>query len=170
MIASNLRTKKRDVGFFIRFGTVIAALTVLADQATKYLVVKGLGLRSGDLLTVTPFFDLVLAMNRGISYGLFQQDSNLGRLLLVIVNLAAAGLFTFWLFRAKSRLLAAALGLLIGGALGNAIDRSLYGAVIDFVSLHALGWRWYVFNIADAAIVAGVIGLLYDATGSHATK
>lgn len=170
MNATASRTKKLGTDFFVQFGFVIALLTMLADQATKYLVVKGLGLRAGDLLTVTPFFDLVLAMNRGISYGLFQQDNSMGRMLLVIVNLAAAGLFTFWLFRAKSRLLAAALGLLIGGALGNAIDRSLYGAVIDFVSLHAFGWRWYVFNVADAAIVAGVIGLLYDATGSRATK
>ena len=63
-----------------------------------------------------------------------------------------------------------ALGFLVGGALGNAIDRAAYGAVVDFISLHALGWRWYVFNIADAAIVAGVIGLLYDALSGRATK
>jgi signal peptidase II len=169
-MTAKLRKIKHSVGFFIRFGLAIAALTVLVDQVTKYLVLKGIGLRSGDLLTVTPFFDLVLAMNPGISYGLFQQDSGLGRWLVVMVNLGAAVLFTFWLFRAKSRLIAAALGLLIGGALGNAIDRSLYGAVIDFVSLHAFGWRWYVFNVADAAIVAGVIGLLYDAAGSSVTK
>jgi signal peptidase II len=67
-------------------------------------------------------------------------------------------------------MLAAALGFLIGGALGNAIDRAVYGAVVDFVSLHAFGWRWYVFNVADAAIVAGVIGLLYDALMVRATK
>jgi len=170
MIALIPRMTKRLDSLLIRFGLAVAVLTLLADQATKYLVLKGIGLRTGEALTVTPFFDLVLAMNRGISYGLFQQDSGLGRWLLVMVNLGAVALFTFWLLRAKSRLIASALGLLIGGALGNAIDRSLYGAVIDFVSLHALGWRWYVFNLADAAIVAGVIGLLYDATGSRVTK
>lgn len=155
---------------YVRFGLAIAVLTLIADQASKYFVLKGVGLRLGEAITVTPFFDLVLAMNRGISYGLLQQDGALGRWLLVMVNVAAICLFTIWLFRADARLIAAALGLLIGGALGNAIDRALYGAVIDFISLHALGWRWYVFNIADAAIVAGVAGLLYDAIRGRATK
>lgn len=154
----------------VRFGLVVAAITLIADQATKYFVLSGLGLRQGEGITVTPFFDLVLALNRGISYGLFQQDGALGRWLLVMLNLLAIGLFTVWLFRVNLRLMAAAIGLLIGGALGNAIDRTLYGAVIDFISLHAFGWRWYVFNLADAAIVAGVIGLLYDAILGRATK
>jgi signal peptidase II len=152
------------------FGLLVAAVTLLADQATKYLVVKGMGLRIGESVAVTPFFDLVLAMNKGISYGLFQQDGLLGRWLLVLVNFAAIALFTFWLLRVSNRLTAVAIGLLIGGALGNAIDRALYGAVIDFVLLHWGGWRWYVFNLADAAIVAGVVGLLYDAFLPRATK
>jgi len=87
-----------------------------------------------------------------------------------MVNLAATGLFVFWLMRAGDRLLAAAVGFLIGGALGNALDRALYGAVVDFALLHWGEWRWYVFNIADAAIVAGVIGLLYDAFLARASK
>lgn len=164
------RMAKAVFSFYARFGLAVAALTFAADQASKYLVLKGVGLRPGELITVTPFFDLVLAMNRGISYGLFQQDGALGRWLLVMVNVAAIGLFAIWLFRANNRLMAAAVGLLIGGALGNGLDRALYGAVIDFVSLHAFGWRWYVFNIADTAIVAGVIGLLYDAFLGRATK
>lgn len=155
---------------FVTFGLFIAAFTFFADQGTKYLVLGSARLEVGERITVTPFFDLVLAMNKGISYGLFQQDGLLGRWLLVMVNLAAIGLFTFWLTRVESRLMAAALGLLIGGALGNAIDRALYGAVIDFVLLHWGDWRWYVFNLADAAIVAGVIGLLYDALLARATK
>lgn len=153
-----------------RFGLMIAALTLIADQATKYLVLKSVRLEVGERIAVTPFFDLVLAMNRGISYGLFQQDGFIGRWLLVLVNIAAIALFTFWLLRVNSRLMAAAIGLLIGGALGNAIDRALYGAVIDYVLLHWGEWRWYVFNLADAAIVAGVIGLLYDALLGRATK
>jgi signal peptidase II len=151
-------------------GLSIAAITIAADQITKYFVLTSSRLEVGERITVTPFFDLVLAMNKGISYGLFQQDGALGRWLLVMVNLAAAGLFIFWLSRAGDRLLAAAIGFLIGGALGNAVDRALYGAVVDFVLLHWGQWRWYVFNIADAAIVAGVIGLLYDALLVRATK
>ena len=155
---------------FLRFGLLIAALTLIADQAAKYLVLGSSRLEMGERIAVAPFFDLVLAMNKGISYGLFQQDGSLGRWLLVLVNVAAVVLFVFWLMRVKDRLLAAAIGLLVGGALGNAIDRALYGAVVDFVLLHWGAWRWYVFNIADAAIVAGVIGLLYDALLARATK
>lgn len=145
------------------FGLLIAAATFAADQLSKLLVLHILRLGVGDVLTVTPFFDLVLAMNRGVSYGLLPQESESGRWILVMVNLAAAVLFALWLGRARSPLLAAAIGLLIGGALGNALDRAAYGAVVDFVSLHAGNWRWYIFNVADTAIVAGVIGLLYDA-------
>jgi signal peptidase II len=152
------------------FGLIVAALTLIADQATKYLVLHDPRLEVGERIAVTPFFDLVLAMNKGISYGLFPQHGEIGRWLLVMVNLAATGLFIFWLMRANDRLLAAAVGFLIGGALGNAVDRALYGAVVDFVLLHWGEWRWYVFNIADAAIVAGVIGLLYDAFLVRATK
>lgn len=152
------------------FGLLIAALTIVADQATKYLVLTSSRLEVGERIAVTPFFDLVLAMNKGISYGLFPQHTEIGRWLLVMVNLAAAGLFIFWLSRAGDRLLAAAIGFLIGGALGNAIDRVLYGAVVDFVLLHWGEWRWYVFNVADAAVVAGVVGLLYDAFLGRATK
>jgi signal peptidase II len=153
----------------VRFGLAVAALTLAADQASKYFVLNSV-VGIGETITVTPFFDLVLAMNRGISYGLLQQDGALGRWLLVMVNVAAICLFTVWLFRVNTRLIAAAIGLLIGGAFGNALDRALYGAVVDFISLHAFGYRWYVFNIADTAIVAGVIGLLYDAVLGRATK
>jgi signal peptidase II len=158
----------RLVGPISALGLVVAAVTLAADQASKLLVLHSL--RLGDVVTLNPFVDLVLAMKRGISYGWLPQDSEFGRWVLVMVNLAAAGLFVLWLRRVRSNLLAAAIGLLVGGALGNAIDRAAYGAVVDFISLHALGWRWYVFNIADAAIVAGVIGLLYDALSGRATK
>jgi signal peptidase II len=150
------------------FGLAVAVATLLADQASKLIVLRGLDLKLGNALFVTPFLDLVLTLNRGISYGLFPQDSEFGRWLLVALNLAAAAFFTFWIAGTSSRLVAVALGLLIGGALGNALDRAIYGAVVDFISLHAFGWRWYVFNLADSAIVAGVVGLLYDVI--HATK
>jgi signal peptidase II len=157
-------------GSFLSLGFTVAVATLLLDQLSKLLVLRLFAGRAGEAIALTPFLDLVLALNRGISYGLFPQEGELGRWFLVAVKLAAAALFAYWITRSASRLAAAALGLLVGGALGNAVDRTLYGAVIDFLSLHAYGWRWYVFNLADAAIVAGVIGLLYDALVTRATK
>jgi signal peptidase II len=162
--------RDKFAGSPLALGLFVAALTFVADQATKLLVLYGLKLGAGEIVTLTPFFDLVLAMNRGISYGLLPQDSEFGRWILVMVNLAAAGFFFLWLRRSRTALLAITLGFLIGGALGNAVDRAAYGAVVDFISLHALGWRWYVFNLADAAIVAGVFGLLYDTFASRVIK
>jgi signal peptidase II len=158
------------VGTHAALGPSIAAAVFLADQATKLLILRGLELGPGERYVVTQFFDLVLTYNRGISYGLLPQEGELGRWALVILSLAAATLFTIWMLRSRSTIVVTALGLLVGGALGNALDRMVYGAVVDFVSLHAFGWRWYVFNLADAAIVAGVIGLLYDAIMGSATK
>jgi signal peptidase II len=158
------------LGPHIGLGFTIAIVIFLADQATKLLVLRGLELRLGERLELTPFLDFVLTYNRGISYGLFQQDSESGRWLLVALSVAAAALFTFWMTRTHSRLVAVSLALLNGGAVGNALDRMVYGAVVDFVSLHALGWHWYVFNLADTAIVAGVLGLLYDAIVVGVTK
>jgi signal peptidase II len=154
----------------VRFGLTLAAVILALDQITKAGVLYGLELQLGERRIVTPFLDLVLTYNRGISYGLFQQDGELGRWFLVALKLGAAVLFVFWLRRAEGRLVAASLGLLIAGAIGNAVDRILHGAVIDFVSMHALGFYWYVFNLADIAIVAGVLGLLYDAGKGSVTK
>lgn len=153
-----------------QFGLMIAVAVLVLDQATKYAVLYGMDLATRRAIYVTPFMDFVLAMNTGISYGLFPQDGELGRWVLFAVKVGAAIWFFFWLRRAHSKLAALSLGLLIGGAIGNAIDRAVQGAVVDFVSLHAAGFRWYVFNLADAAIVAGVAGLLYDALTANALK
>jgi signal peptidase II len=157
-------------GPYFGFGLLIAAFVFVLDQITKYAVLYGLDLATRGKIYVAPFADFVLAMNRGISYGLFPQDGEFGRWLLFSIKIAASVLFFFWLRRAANPVVAAALGLLIGGALGNALDRAVYGAVVDFVALHAFGFRWYVFNLADAVIVAGVIGLLYDALRPNALK
>jgi signal peptidase II len=150
------------------FGLGIAALTLLADQAHKAWMLHVYDIGAKGTVTIAPFFDLVLVWNKGISYGLLPQDSALGRLGLIAFALAASLALTIWLARATSRLTAAAIGLIIGGAIGNAIDRIAYGAVADFFAFHAFGFQWYVFNIADVAIVAGVIGLLYDSLfGGH---
>jgi signal peptidase II len=106
--------------------------------------------------------DIVLAWNRGISYGLFQQYSDVGRWGLVVISVVAAIWLGRWMWRETRPLTVASLALIVGGALGNGLDRAVYGAVVDFVHLHWGSFSWYIFNIADAAIVVGVVGLLYE--------
>jgi len=150
----------------LRLGVAVAAATTLTDQAVKLWLLYGFGLGQGDRISLTPFLDIVLTWNIGISYGLFRQAGPLAQWALFALKLFAVALLAVWLVRTGSRLSAVALGLIIGGAAGNAIDRVIHGAVMDFVLFHitASTWtfQWYVFNIADAAIVAGVAGLLYE--------
>lgn len=151
-----------------RFGLIVAAVTMVVDQALKWWMLEVFKIESKGTVTVTPFFDLVMVWNRGISYGLFQQDSTTGRFFLIGIVVVALTVMVFWLARSTTSLSAVALGLILGGGVGNLIDRLVHGAVADFFSFHAFGYYWYVFNIADAAIVAGVVGLLYDSLfGSH---
>jgi signal peptidase II len=158
-----------------RLGLVTAAATALADQALKLWLLFVFDLQGRGVVRLTPFLDLVLVWNRGISYGLFQQDGLLGRWVLLAITAVAVVLLWIWLTRSTSPLIVVSLGLIIGGAVGNAIDRMAYGAVADFVLLHltttSFSFKWYVFNLADAAIVAGVAGLLYDSlAGRRAAK
>jgi len=153
----------------------IAAVACVLDQISKLWMLKLFDLGAKGMVKVAPFVDLVLTWNTGISYGWFQQEGPLGQSALLALKAMAVVLLWIWLARASSRLAGLSLGLIIGGAIGNAIDRVTYGAVADFVLLHAeIGGRrydWYVFNLADVAIVAGVIGLLYESVlGDHAAK
>jgi signal peptidase II len=162
-------------GPLARLGLITAAVTTLLDQALKLWLLFAFDLQSRGIVRLTPFLDLVLIWNKGISYGLFQQDGPLGQWLLLALTAAAVALLWIWLARSTSRLMVVSLALIIGGAIGNAIDRVAYGAVADFVLLHltttSFSFKWYVFNLADAAIVAGVAGLLYDSfAGRHAAK
>jgi signal peptidase II len=143
-------------------GLAVAGAVVLIDQAHKAWMLHVYDIGARGVVTVTPFFDLVLVWNQGISYGLLPQEGMLGRLGLILFALGASLALTVWLASLTSRLAAVSIGLIIGGAVGNAIDRVIYGAVADFFSFHAFGLEWYIFNIADTAIVAGVVGLLYD--------
>jgi signal peptidase II len=149
-----------------RLGLATATIVGLADQASKLWLLFVFDLPARGIVRVTPFFDLVLIWNKGISYGLFQQDGPLGQWALLALTCIAMALLWMWLARASSRLTAVSIGLIVGGAIGNGIDRMAYGAVADFVLLHlttaSFSLKWYVFNLADAAIVAGVAGLLYD--------
>jgi signal peptidase II len=146
----------------IRLGLAVAAAVLAADQASKLGLLYGYGIRENGPITLGPNLGIVEVWNRGISYGLFQQDSAFGRWILVGIALIAAILFSLWLNRARTRLAGLSLGLIIGGAFGNAIDRAAYGAVFDFIHFHAGSFSWYVFNVADAAIVVGVAGLMLD--------
>ncbi len=104
-----------------------------------------------------------MVWNRGVTFGMFSGDGALNHIILAVIATAIAGFLLRWMARAENRTVAAALGAVVGGAIGNVIDRLRFGAVVDFVDFHAWGWHWYVFNIADAGIVCGVGVLLVDA-------
>jgi signal peptidase II len=146
----------------VRVGFWAAFATLVVDQATKLYTLFVLDLPVREPLPLAPFLDLRVVWNRGVSYGLFQQNTEAGRWALIAVSIVAAIALTIWIRRTKGRLLAFSLGLIVGGAIGNVIDRFAYGAVFDFIHIHVGSFSWYVFNVADAAIVAGVVGLLYD--------
>lgn len=158
-----------------RSGLLAAVITLVLDQASKLWLLYGFDLGHRGLVKVTPFFDLILAWNTGISYGWFSDSGPTGQILLLAFKIVAVVALGVWMAKAQTRLATVALGLIIGGAIGNAIDRLAYGAVVDFALLHAeIGGRtynWYVFNLADVAIVAGVAALLYDSfVGTTAVK
>jgi signal peptidase II len=162
-------------GAYSRIGLIVALATAAADQATKLWLLLGFDLARRGIVSPAPFLDLVLTWNTGISYGLFRQEGPLGQWVLVGIKLVAVALLWIWLARAASRLTALSLGLIIGGALGNAFDRLHWPGVMDFVLLHAsiggVRYNWYVFNLADAAIVIGVVGLLFETLrGGDAAK
>ena len=156
------------------FGVIVAAIACVLDQASKLYLLFVADLANHPL-RLGPFFDFVLTRNTGISYGLFQTQGPVGQSVLLGFKALAVLLLWLWLARSKDRLTALSLGLIIGGAVGNAIDRLAYGWVADFVFFHVStpNWRfnWYVFNLADVAIVAGVVGLLYESqAGERAQK
>jgi signal peptidase II len=150
----------------LRAGILAALVTLVADQASKLWLLNGFDLARRGVVKVMPFFDLVLAWNIGISFGWLQNDGQAAQLALMAVKVIAVIALAIWMARSQTRLATVALGLIIGGAIGNGIDRLAYGAVVDFALFHIeIGgntYNWYVFNLADVAIVAGVAALLYD--------
>ena len=147
-------------------GLMVALLVGVVDQVSKFWLLYGFDLDNRVRVAIAPFVDLVVTWNTGISYGLFQQRELLGAWALLAFKAVAVVVLWAWLARASSRLTAVALGLIIGGAVGNGIDRLHWPGVMDFVLFHietpSWSFRWYVFNLADVAIVAGVAALLYD--------
>ncbi|CCE08840.1 Lipoprotein signal peptidase (Prolipoprotein signal peptidase) (SPase II) (Signal peptidase II) [Bradyrhizobium sp. STM 3843] len=150
----------------LRSGLLAALATLVVDQASKLWLLYVFDISNRAPVHVTPFFDLILAWNIGISFGWLQNDSPVAQLALMAVKAVAVVALAIWMVRSQTKLATIALGLIIGGAIGNAIDRLAYGAVVDFALLHVeiagQVYNWYVFNLADVAIVAGVAGLLYD--------
>jgi signal peptidase II len=143
-------------------GSLLALAVLVADQASKLWLLYGLGMVEGQLIKVTPFFNVYLLWNPGVSFSLFPQTTATGRFTLLALIIFATLLLGVWLWRTSGRLPALALGAIIGGALGNGYDHFAYGAVADFCDFHVNRWHWYVFNVADTAIVLGVAALAYD--------
>jgi signal peptidase II len=148
-----------SVNAVVRQGLLIAAITFGLDQLSKWWVLGVLNLDEREPIAVTSFFELAMVWNKGISYSLFSTDMQwlLAGLMLVIASVMAK-----WLWTTTDAWQGRALGLIIGGALGNALDRVLHGGVADFVHLHWHNFSWYIFNLADVAIVAGAAIMIYQ--------
>ncbi|WJW75098.1 signal peptidase II [Thiohalobacter sp. IOR34] len=138
----------------------LSVLVLLADQLSKQLAEARLA--AGQVVELTGWFNLRLAYNRGAAFSFLGEAGGWQRWLFIGVGLLAVGAILLWLhgLRAGDRLLAWALALILGGALGNLVDRVLYGHVVDFIDWHYAGWHWPAFNLADAAISLGVVLLL----------
>jgi signal peptidase II len=146
--------KSRTLGF------AVAAAGLALDQAHKAWMLGSFAIEEKGRIALAPFLDVLLVWNRGISYGLLTQDNDIGRWLLTALGIAGAVLFSWWLWSARRNLPAVSLGLIVGGAIGNVIDRLRFGAVADFFLFHIGRFEWYVFNLADVWIVLGVVGLI----------
>ncbi len=143
-------------------GLLTALLVLAADQASKYWVLHVIHLPDVGQIVVLPVLNLTFVRNPGVTFGLLNGFGQWGSLALVAVALAVVAALVVWLRRAESRLVAIALGAIVGGAVSNVIDRVRFGWVVDFIHAHLGDWSWYVFNLADAAIVCGVAVLVLD--------
>ncbi|MEX2614989.1 MAG: signal peptidase II [Alphaproteobacteria bacterium] len=145
----------------IRLGLGLAALVAILDQSSKWLILTQV-MSPPRVVEITGFFNLVLVGNRGISFGLLSNDSPWAQPVLAVLAFGISIVLLIWLRRAETRFLGAAIGLVLGGAIGNAVDRLVHGAVVDFLDFHAMGYHWPAFNVADSAICVGVFLILLD--------
>jgi signal peptidase II len=144
-------------------GLITATVVVVMDQLSKAAILALFAGRFfGDRDTITSFFNLALTYNRGISFGLFNGDGGVNALVFSFAAAAIIAVLLYWLSRAASGFLAVAIGLIIGGAVGNVIDRLRFGAVVDFLDFHIGSVHWPAFNLADSAICIGVAAMLLD--------
>ena len=142
-------------------GLVIAALWVVCDQLTKRWGIA-MFWEPVRVLPVTPWLNLTAVWNRGVTFGFFQADSSTGVWLLIVVALCLSLMVLYWLWNAENWMMRVGCGLILGGAIGNKIDRFTHGAVFDFIDVHYQHWHWPAFNVADIGIVVGVGLLLWD--------
>jgi len=150
-------------GRYSGLGLAVGAFTALLDQGHKWWMILGYHIEEKGRVAVLPFLDLVFTKNTGISYSMFEMRGQTGQLMLAgFAGVASIALWMAIARMATSRMMAWGLALILGGAIGNGLDRVTLGGVADFFLAHAFGYTWYVFNIADVAIVAGVACLLYD--------
>lgn len=145
----------------LRQGLLIAFAAIIIDQASKWGMLSLLP-NPGRSIDVAPFFNLVHVWNWGISFGLFSEHREWGRWVLTILALIIVTVLFFWLRKAENKIIAAGLGLIIGGALGNVIDRLIHSAVFDFLDFHVSGYHWPAFNAADSFITVGAVLLIFD--------
>lgn len=142
-------------------GLGLATLVLIVDQASKWWVINEV-MNPPRVIPVTPFFNLVMGWNRGISFGLMNQESVLSAWILPLVAVVIVAVLSVWLWRNDRPVVAVAIGLIIGGALGNVVDRLRFGAVADFLDFHAAGFHWPAFNVADAGITVGAAVLVLE--------
>jgi signal peptidase II len=149
-----------------RCSHILAILTItmvmLADQLSKWYMLEMVKIAERPPIEVTSFFNLVMVWNKGVSFGMLSQSQDWMPWLLIAVAIVISGILSVWLWRSQDRFISLALGLVIGGALGNVIDRVRFKAVADFFDFHMMGYHWPAFNIADSAICVGVALLLWD--------
>jgi lipoprotein signal peptidase len=144
------------------FGLLAGLIVLAADQASKWWVLHGIDLPAQQQIVLLPVLNLTFVRNTGVTFGLFHGSGPWGYLVLAAVALAVVVALGVWLRRAESALVAVSLGAIAGGAIGNVIDRLRFGWVVDFIDAHLGAWHWYVFNVADAAIVCGVAALVLE--------
>lgn len=145
----------------VRFGLGVAAIILVADQITKWVILEQV-MQPPRIIEVTGFFNLVMVWNPGVSFGMFGDSGEVGRWVLTVLALAISAFLLNWLRQVDHWLPALAIGMVIGGAIGNVIDRVRFGAVADFLDFHVLGYHWPAFNIADSGITVGVVLLVLD--------
>jgi signal peptidase II len=143
-------------------GIATAILVLAADQASKWWILHGLDLEQVGQIVLLPVLNFTMVWNRGVTFGLLTGNSAAAHLALAFFALAVVVVLALWLARTMRLAIAIPVGAIAGGAIGNVVDRLHYGAVVDFIQAHAFGYSWYVFNLADAAIVCGVAALVID--------
>ena len=150
-------------------GMLLSILTIFFDQLSKWWILNVI-MVPANTIPVTQFFNLVLVHNRGASFGIFSDAPGWAGIALIVFAIIISIVLAIWMWQAQETLLSVALGLVIGGAIGNVIDRIRFGAVVDFLDFHASGWHWPAFNVADSAITLGVILLILDSLKTKSEK